>query len=692
MMPLLTINFQTINTTVIISTCIILLSSGLLFYFLNKKNRPKNLASQVSSLTHDGLLAFLKRVFSSILQTIVYTTLVLLLFSNIFKTPFSWIQILSFFIGGSVMILSTLASAFIGPRLIPKVIQSSKQSCAEGLRYSFGLSASVSFFMVGFMIAGLMFCYLCFGIDTIIGYGLGLILSAFFLTIGGANFKSATDISADTVGYIEKNIPKFDRRNPATILDLTGDYVGNIFGFSADILGSFSFSLIASLLFPFSLLSLGKISPEIADKLYQLPLFIISLAFLISIIIYFFSIWRISTSKATNFLLEGLYIAVIVSSISTYFFIDYLDISINTLTFWGSSQEFNPFFAYMFGIIGAVFIGFTSELLTSSYYKPTKLIAKHAEFGPVISFFQGFSNGLVSNGLFLLYLLGITIPSFVYAGFYGISMAALGMLSLTSLILCMNIFSPLVATSAKIGKLSDSHDIILANTRRMDRIGHTTAALGKGFSSGAAILSTFALFFPLLLLTNIDLSILLLMDTHLLTGILIGIILPFLFSGFLVKGLIKSILTMFKETSRQFKEIPYLYEDKANPDIKKAADFNTCVALDSLIIPAIITLLFPISFGYIFGIKHLVGIVLGTILSGFSLTFYWANFGETMHHARKHIENGYYGGPKSTTFKHISIVDNIGDGFKDLLSPSINILIKSVTIVSILVIIFLKAG
>ena len=266
----------------------------------------------------------------------------------------------------------------------------------------------------------------------------------------------------------------------------------------------------------------------------------------------------------------------------------------------------------------------------------------------------------------------------------------MGMLSLTCLIFIVKLFHPLARNAMKVATLSDYSHTAIQHLHRLNSIGTTTIALGNGFVSAAAILSTISLLFSLCLFGDLDLSYLLLIDAFLLVGILTGGTLPFIFSGFLLTGLRKAVLNSITEISRQFKEIPYLYEDKAKPDVIKASDKQACIAMDSLIIPGILMAAVPIIAGYGLGERFLFGIVLGTFLSGFNQGYFWSNLGDSLYQAKHVIEGGYYGGKESLLFSNIETAGNIGAFYKDLLGPSITILIKSVTIISMLVFLLLS--
>ncbi|MFC1752092.1 sodium/proton-translocating pyrophosphatase [Thermoproteota archaeon] len=662
-----------------------------IYLYLQIKKIPiqKGPVNELSVLIAEGLQPFSKRIFSSIIQILIYLTVVLFIFSRVYEKAFSWIQVLAFVFGGALMTISSYIALKIAPKMIPKIIQNSNEFLKDCLKILISSSSAIGFIIFGTMISGLILCYSLLGVDSVVGYGTGVMLVAFFLRIGGGLYKSGTDIGADILPKIEHGLPHFDKRNPATILDLSGDFVGDIIGFSSDILGSFIFSVIACILLPYALIQTGYIDPLTGEKLLNLPFYIIGIGLASALIIYCFYAFRSKTKMVDNLPMEGIYIGVIICGIGVFLITMLLNINIDIQNLWGSYKNFKPFLPYLIGLAGAVLIAFTSEYMTSKRFFPARKIAREAEYGPVIAIFNGLSVGLKSNVFFLIYLLLITLPSFYFAGFYGIAMASMGMLSMTSLILVTNILSPMAANTKKLAILTNQSENIMKNAVRMDHLGNSTVSLGNGFASGAAALSTFSLFFSLVLIANIDLQWLLLVDMKLLSGLIIGISIPFVFSGFLLSALIKIILKTVHEVSRQFKEIPFLIENKARPDIIKAADDNVIIAMNALVIPGIIMGFTPIAIGFIFGIKVLIGVVLGTFLSGVNQGFYWANFGDSLNNAKHYIQNGHYGGQKSPTFQNILIADNTGDAFKDLLSPSVNILIKSTTIIAILVIMLL---
>ena len=635
-----------------------------------EKDKSIELSTQVSK----GISTFNKRMLSAVIQIIIYVTVLLYGISTLVGKPVLWTQVGAFAVGSLTLALSTLLSTQYGPKLSPKLLDLCKTRIQKGMASLFSISSGIGFIISGSLLSGLLITMSCLGVDSVIGYGLGVTLSAFFLRIGGGLFKTATDISADITPKLEKSMPESDSRNPSNILDIVGDYVGDIIGFSSDILGSFVVVIVAYIFFAQTSFKNGIIDLETSQKLIELPVWIIGTSLIAALISYAYSSFRIKQNALNNSLLEGLYVSVLLCGISTYVIIKFLNIN--------TTMVADLFPSYLTGLIGAVLIGYTSERLTSNLFFSTKSVAAQAEYGPAISTLNGFSLGLKGNGVFAIYLGSIALISHHFSGLYGISMAALGMLSSASIIISINMFGPLAGNTQKIFAMAHTQSTNKSNLRKIQLIGETTAAVGGGFATGAAILSGICLLFSLYNLIGHHLPI----SSLLIIGITVGVVLPSVISGTLLSDLIQNIITSIAETRRQFKDIPYLIENKARPDIIKAADEQARTSMDSLIIPGLLMIALPMILGFTFGIDLCVGIAIGTFISCASQSFVLGNTGESLHNAKCYIKNGRYGGKQGQSYESISIADNIGDSQKDLLNPMMNITLKSVIIVIILIV------
>ncbi len=645
-----------------------------LIYKISTHPTEKNKSDELSLQISKGIITFNQRMLSAVIQIIIYVSALLYAMSYLLGKPFLWVQAGAFTLGSLTLALSTLMSTQYGPKLTPKILELSKTRIQKGLSALFSISNGIGFMISGSLLTGLLATMSLLGTESVLGYGLGVTLSAFFLRIGGGLFKASTDISADILPKIEKNHPESDSRSPSNILDIVGDYVGDIIGFSSDILGSFVVVIVAYIFFAQTAFKNGIIDASTSEKLIQLPLWIIGTSLIAALVSYGFSVFRIRKNAINNILLEGLYVSVVLCGISTYLIIKFLNINPEMVP--------NLFPSYLTGLLGAVLIGYTSERLTSNLFFSTKTVAAQAEYGGAISTLSGLSIGLKGNGIFAIYLSTIALVSYHFSGLYGISMAALGMLSSTSIIISINMFAPLASNIQKIHSMVYSHSTTKSNLRKIQLIGETTSAVGGGFATGASILASICLLLSLYNLLGQSVF----STPILIVGLIIGLILPYTISGILLSDLIKSVINSIAETRRQFKDIPYLTENKARPDVIKAADEQARVSMDSLFIPGLLMIGCPIMLGYTFGISMITGIAIGTFATCASQSFILVNTGESLHNAKYYIKNGRYGGKQGESYTHISIADNIGDSQKDLLNPMMNITMKSVMIVIILVV------
>ena len=656
------------------------------FISLQKITVKKDKITLISSLIYDGLITFGKRAFSSTHQAILYTTLVFLLLSQIFSKPFYWDQVLAFFAGSLLISLATYTCIRIIPKLIIEVCSERSTLLTQILTWYYKASSCFSLFITGLSLMGFIICSIYLGKLSTIGYCFGILFASYYLRIGGGLFKSGTHIASNISSQMDNSVPEQDPRNPTTILDIVGDYIGKIMGFSSDILSSFMISLMACLLFPTFLAQRKFISLTMAETLESFTFLIIGISLITVLISVIFSRIRINSSHTDNFLLESLYLAIICGGISVFFFFKTSSISIPNHPIWGAST-FSPFLAYLAGLLGAVAIGFCSEFLSSKRYSPAKKTAEETQYGTSLSLFNAFKTGLRGNSIYLVLIFLISLISFYSAGFLGIMFAALGMLSLTPTLLTLNVFSSLSSATLKAHELTDEINHTRKQLIRSDYVGNTTEAIGNGFSSAVAVLSSFGLFFALFFTKSTPLTILNLNKPWII-GLILGLMLPNLFSSTLLDKLQKLIHFTLEETFRQLKEIPFLKENKAKPDIIKAADENARFCFDSLIIPAIIMAFPPIIIGYLFLPEILLGLILGSILSILNLSFYWANLGDNTRSAKHYIQEGFIGGPQSKNYPNILTVNNVGNVFKDVLSPSINIFIKLTVILGLLSLVF----
>jgi|GEM_PF-4471279 len=626
--------------------------------------------SQLADVLHliaDANTAFLKRLLSAIAQTVLYSSLVIaaLLWWVKHLGLVHWI---SFALGAFVMTFYAIVSLGLAPKLVKKVFLNAHGFLEPAFQSLLSLSTFLGFLFASLISLAMAGCYVFLGLHSIISFALGVAFTVLFLRVGGGLFKASSDISADVLEKREPQLPQWDMSNPATILDITSDYVGKMVGLNADLMSSFVFSIAACVLF-----AVGRFDLQ----LFILPVLIFSVGLWTSLAAVGFAKLRIYFKKTNNALLEGVYVGVVLAG----------------FTSWGISQYFPfsqafsiaPFAAYLSGILGGILMAYGADILTARWYNPVQKITAEVEYGPVLTFLNSMSLAFKGNGVFVLFLLGITLPAVYFAGLYGVVLSSLGILSATAVIVSVNIAATLAGTMRKIIRISgdDISEFQKNAVLKLDKIGLTTFPISYGFVAMASVVSTLSLFLAFWDLLKQQGLALYSLDFELLIGLLIGAALPYVFSGFLVKGLAVNIKASLKEVVRQFQQIPYLMEKKAKPDMAKAADNSARLAMDSMIIPACLMILVPLIVGLGWGLHMMLGLLLGMMVVALTQTVLWTLTGDVLHNARRLIENGHFGGPDSPNKDHVTTADNIGDAYKDLLSPSMGILVRVALLLAI---------
>ncbi len=655
--------------------------------FTKKIKLKKNQSHKISALVSDGIKLYGLRAFSSILQILTYTSLIFYLLSIFLNKQFLWSQIGAFYLGGLSMSITLFILTGIIPAFIPKILEKSKGYFKDSFIIHFNTVSMLGFISISLVLI-IGFSLLDVSYKLLIGYGLGVIFSSLFTRIGGGLFKVSSHIGLGISKMRDPNLPHKDVRNTGYLVNIAADYAHKLSGFCSDIIGSFFLSILSMILFAFAFEKNTHLSTTILDQLKSLPLHIISISIIGSLIGYGFVHLRLKRNAYQNILLENLYVALIICSIGTYFIMKSLD-PIDHLSVWTGLYTFKPYYAYLAGLIGVTLICYTSEVLTSSKYKTANLCAQESEFGSSMIHLFGISLGLKSNFLYLIYILLICIVSYISAGFYGISIATLAMLSVSSTIITINSFSPLAKSVNKIANLSSSSHTILNHSKKMNHLGSATIAIGNGYSAITSLLASCTVCLATIYLAGYSYDSLFSINTVWLLGIILGVMIPLISSGFLVSVVQKTSKYFVNEIKRQFNEIPFLSEGKANPDIIKCTDKAVCYSMDGLIIPSILIALIPILIGYLLNIATLLAFAIGALLSCFSLSFYWSIAGDVIGNARTQFNNGRYGGDNSPYYKEIDQSNQIGTLYKDLLGPSLSLFIKFITILTTIIIIFL---
>ncbi|MEW5944838.1 MAG: sodium-translocating pyrophosphatase [bacterium] len=629
---------------------------------------------QISGFIHQGAMAFLGREYRAISLFAAVVALVLLYLGYTQKTP--WV--FACFLYGA---FSSGLSGFFGMKAATRsnvrAANAARTSLNAALGVAFSGGSVMGMCVVGLGVVGLGVLYIIFGaipepMTTISGFGLGASSIALFARVGGGIYTKAADVGADLVGKIEAGIPEDDPRNPAVIADLVGDNVGDVAGMGADLFESFVGSIIAAMV-----IGVAMTDHSVRGIMYPLALACVGI---VASILGTFIVRTAEGSNPQKALNNGTFLAGFLMIVGSYFLtVKMLPAS---FTFGGGAAytATGAFLATVAGLVAGILIGLLTEYYTAEGKPPSVGIAKASETGPATTIIAGLSVGMRSTAFPVIVLAAGVVAAYLLAGLYGIALAGLGMLSTTGIVLAVDAYGPIADNSGGIAEMSELPPEVRRRTDKLDAVGNTTAAIGKGFAIGSAALTALALFSAFTQkagLMKIDI-----MNPYVVAGLLIGAMMPFLFCSMAIGAVGSAAFDMIGEVRRQFREIPGLMEGKATADYARCVDISTRAAIRRMIVPGVLAVAVPIVAGWL-DKEFLGGLLAGVTASGVMLAIFQANAGGSWDNAKKYIEAGNLGGKGSPAHKAAVVGDTVGDPFKDTSGPSLNILIKLMSIVSL---------
>ena len=651
-------------------------------YMRVKREDPGNEKIQeLSKAIREGAMAFLKSEYKVLIIFVAIVTSLLLIASFIEGSNIQPGLSIAFVIGAIFSALSGNIGMRMATMANGRTAEGTKKSLAKGLSIAFSSGAVMGMCVVGLGVLGVFSLFFIFtqifSVDTVtatnmlFGFGFGASSIALFARVGGGIYTKAADVGADLVGKVEAGIPEDDPRNPAVIADQVGDNVGDVAGMGADLFESYVDSLIATM--ALAAISGGFALTQYGSSALWLPLTVAAAGILSSII----GVIVVVIGKGKNIygaLRNSLYVSTVLTAI------------IAGLITWFMIGSLNPFYAILSGLIAGIIIGMSTEYYTSEKRKPAQSIADASKTGPATVIIQGLQVGMISTIIPVIAVSAAMLAAYFFADFYGVAISAVGMLSILGVSLATDCYGPVADNAQGISEMAGMGKEVRENTEQLDAVGNTTAAMGKGFAIGSAAITALALIFTYVITArdvfNYNLS-LNLADPNVVVGIFIGAMLPFVFTALTMGAVGRAAYQMVEEVRRQFKELGLLTSDENKPDYKGCVAISTKQALKEMILPSVLAVVSPIIVGIILKPEGLGGLLVGSIATGFLMAVFLANSGGAWDNAKKYIESGNLGGKGSDAHKATVIGDTVGDPFKDTSGPSLNILIKLMSIVSL---------
>ena len=694
---------------------------GLVFMFIKmawvKKQAAGNERMQsISKSIKEGALAFLAAEYRLLLIFVVIASALLFGISYVVDTT-SWMIVPAFIIGAFFSALAGNIGMRIATDANARTAEAAKTSLPQALKVSFGGGTVMGLGVAGLAVLGLSLIFLflmgsflteggnfynemTIVLETLAGFSLGAESIALFARVGGGIYTKAADVGADLVGKVEAGIPEDDPRNPATIADNVGDNVGDVAGMGADLFGSYVATVLAAMVLGNYLVQDMSQGAQFTDAFNNmgpilLPIVIAGVGILASIVGTFLVSIKNNEAKESQVqkaLDMGNWVAIILTLVASYFLIDWMLPEVMSMQFFGEGYKdipsINVFWSACIGLAVGALISVVTAHYTSLGKGPVMDIVKNSSTGAATNIIAGLAVGMKSTFLSVLLFAAAIYGSYELAGFYGVALAASAMMATTAMQLAIDAFGPIADNAGGVAEMSELEDHVRERTDILDSVGNTTAAVGKGFAIASAALTALALFAAYVTFTGIDgINI---FKADVLAALFVGGMIPVIFSALAMQSVGKAAMEMVQEVRRQFREIPGILEGTGKPEYGKCVAISTQAALREMILPGLITIITPILMGLIFGAEPLGGYMAGVCVSGVMWAIFQNNAGGAWDNAKKSFEagveiNGEMTYKGSDAHKAAVTGDTVGDPFKDTSGPSLNILIKLMSVVSLVI-------